>query len=106
MSALPHAFGHLLGDCQSLRKALQTLKIRTLVASGHPTGTDRPDYRFKNLPSGFPEKAGGTSCQQPPETRLSYSKQQCKQKSFAFIHYKLIKLKFWQLNERKTTSWK
>lgn len=41
MSALPHAFGHLLGDCQSLRKALHTLKIRTLVASGHPTGKDR-----------------------------------------------------------------
>lgn len=45
MSALPHAFGHLLGDCQSLRKALHTLKIMTLVASGHPTGTDSPDYR-------------------------------------------------------------
>lgn len=70
MSALPHAFGHLLGDCQSLRKALHTLKIRTLVASGHPTGKDRPDYRrFKNLPSGFPGRAGGASYQQPPKTR-------------------------------------
>lgn len=75
MSALPHAFGHLLGDCQSLRKILHTLKIRTLVASGHPTGTDRPDYRLKNLPSGFPGKTGGASCQQPPETRLNYRKQ-------------------------------
>lgn len=75
MSALPHAFWHLLGDCQSLRKALHTLKIRTLVASGHPTGTDGPDYRFKNLPSGFPGRAGRASYQQPPETRLSYTEQ-------------------------------